>query len=532
MGWASGMQAGTNMAKQWIDTYNQANTQRGLRKLGPQASVVSGNTFEVGGATGLVADGEMGVDANGNRVDVQKAYANADQSIQEFNKEAAPDRQVATTGLAKIGGKGYATRAGSYDTGVHTDAKLAQQGVDRYNTGLKRAQADVYRQFGNDAMGMSLDNNAAEGERYARTEARQLDRDKQADKQADATHTLAQTRLDADLEVSKQQRELNQIKIAEENAKAQEAEVMRKTNQALADYETQNKRRPTLEEAGRIASGLGASPDQLYKMGAMFLGIKEQDAKAFKLGVEEAVRGKTYAELIALHKTDKRFDDGRHFTEQRLKGGGIALDLMDEASGKIVSSSTFANEAEATQFLYQAASDPKNILTWQMALDAQKLAMKKDEADISKSNAAVLASNAAASASNAEITHLKKYGVKPGSSTGAAYKVEMGEVVQAFGTPALDPEGKPITDMLTGKQVVNRNVGEENKFFTWMRQNGITDTNQGLAIYKAETGKSTSGGQKSGYQAYLAAFNKAKEAGNKKAMEELTALARQRGYAK
>ena len=113
MGWASGMQAGTNMAKQWIDTYNQANTQRGLRKLGPQASVVSGNTFQVNGATGLVADGEMGTDANGNQVNVQQAYANADKSIQEFNKGVGQDRQVATTGLATVGGLGFATRAGS-----------------------------------------------------------------------------------------------------------------------------------------------------------------------------------------------------------------------------------------------------------------------------------------------------------------------------------------------------------------------------------------------------------------------------------
>jgi hypothetical protein len=66
---------------------------------------------------------------------------------------------------------------------------------------------------------------------------------------------------------------------------------------------------------------------------------------------------------------------------------------------------------------------------------------------------------------------------------GADYKVEMGEVASALGTPATDKDGKPVADLMTGRQVVNRNVDEEQKFFKWMRDNNITDTNRGLAIY-------------------------------------------------
>lgn len=79
-----------------------------------------------------------------------------------------------------------------------------------------------------------------------------------------------------------------------------------------------------------------------------------------------------------------------------------------------------------------------------------------------------------------------------------AYKVEMGDVTAAFGTPAVDAEGKPQADLLTGRQVINRNPKEEAVFFKWMADNGITDTNKGLAIYLGQKQSGTApGGQSS-----------------------------------
>lgn len=75
-----------------------------------------------------------------------------------------------------------------------------------------------------------------------------------------------------------------------------------------------------------------------------------------------------------------------------------------------------------------------------------------------------------------------RYGVKDVGKNDA-YKIEMGEVAQALGIPAVDDEGKPISDVMTGRQVVNRNIDAERKFFAWMKQSGIKDTNQGLALY-------------------------------------------------
>lgn len=63
------------------------------------------------------------------------------------------------------------------------------------------------------------------------------------------------------------------------------------------------------------------------------------------------------------------------------------------------------------------------------------------------------------------------------------FKVEMSDVASALGTPAVDAQGKPITDLMTGRQVMNRNPDKEAAFFQWMRDNKITDTNKGLALY-------------------------------------------------
>ena len=55
-------------------------------------------------------------------------------------------------------------------------------------------------------------------------------------------------------------------------------------------------------------------------------------------------------------------------------------------------------------------------------------------------------------------------------------------------------QGRPVVDPLTGRQQINRNLEEEQRFFRWMRENNITDTNRGLALY---VGQRPSGGSKS-----------------------------------
>lgn len=169
-------------------------------------------------------------------------------------------------------------------------------------------------------------------------------------------------------------------------------------------------------------------------------------------------------------------------------------------------------------------------------MDADIKNAERDDARAEKTSAAAInASNASAAASYANAAQTKEEtkwmrenkGAKPGAAS--TYKVEMNEVAQAFSTPATDEKGKPIVDLMTGRQIVNRNPEKEREFMQWMAKNNITDTNKGLALYLGGGAQQPSA---SGYDSYVNAFNKAKAAGNKQAMQELTNAARSAGIVK
>ena len=85
--------------------------------------------------------------------------------------------------------------------------------------------------------------------------------------------------------------------------------------------------------------------------------------------------------------------------------------------------------------------------------------------------------------SSAEREAIRTGVIQPRGNQNAAYKVESGDVATLLGSPATDRQGRPVVDPLTGRQQVNRNLEEEQRFFRWMRENNITDTNKGLALY-------------------------------------------------
>jgi hypothetical protein len=72
--------------------------------------------------------------------------------------------------------------------------------------------------------------------------------------------------------------------------------------------------------------------------------------------------------------------------------------------------------------------------------------------------------------------------------TPAQYKIEMNEVATALGKPT----GAP--DLITGREAVNRDIAKEAQFFTWMKEQGITDTNEGLAKWMAGAGNAAPAG--------------------------------------
>ena len=91
----------------------------------------------------------------------------------------------------------------------------------------------------------------------------------------------------------------------------------------------------------------------------------------------------------------------------------------------------------------------------------------------------------------AELEAVRRGGMEALPDAKAKYNVEMSDVASALGTPAVDRNGNPRMDPFTGKQIINRDPKKEAEFFQWMRDNNITDTNKGLALYlgqKRESG--------------------------------------------
>lgn len=67
-----------------------------------------------------------------------------------------------------------------------------------------------------------------------------------------------------------------------------------------------------------------------------------------------------------------------------------------------------------------------------------------------------------------------------------SYKTEAGDITALLGTPAVDGKGRPVIDPITGRQSVNRNTAREQQFFRYMKENGLTDTNEALQKFMQE----------------------------------------------
>lgn len=67
----------------------------------------------------------------------------------------------------------------------------------------------------------------------------------------------------------------------------------------------------------------------------------------------------------------------------------------------------------------------------------------------------------------------------------APAKIESGDITTLLGDPAVDRNGRALTDPMTGRQVVNRNPAREQDFFNFMAAAGLKNTDEALLAYKS-----------------------------------------------
>lgn len=139
-----------------------------------------------------------------------------------------------------------------------------------------------------------------------------------------------------------------------------------------------------------------------------------------------------------------------------------------------LSHDNFQRQLQLNQDRRSAAADGRAAATHAATMDDRKDLRYVREALGKEANPA------------ASESQIKAYGLGVLDIPGAGkekYKVEMGDVITALGSPAVDREGKPKVDPITGRQIMNREPKRETEFFQWMRANNITDTNKGIAIF-------------------------------------------------
>ena len=73
-------------------------------------------------------------------------------------------------------------------------------------------------------------------------------------------------------------------------------------------------------------------------------------------------------------------------------------------------------------------------------------------------------------------------GVIPFVPKAKEFNINMSELAQAVGTPAVDASGKPQVDPMTGRQVVNRNPKEETAVLQFMRDNACRIRNAPVTV--------------------------------------------------
>lgn len=246
--------------------------------------------------------------------------------------------------------------------------------------------------------------------------------------------------------------------------------------------------------------------------------LKDYNAQAFtKIQLQTAERtealGRTAAALASGNLDAVRdfynqyVPDGARVTDVQKGEGGQIVVQRESADGRALPPHTLKDTGQLLAAL-SSFKDPMKLYDWSQNEFRNNLALKADaradradgraaasfsqgQADRAEAKGDKAAKAAAAvalykernpGATDAQLEAVRR-GVIDATPKDSAYKVEMGDVTTALGSPAVDREGRPKTDPITGRQMVNRDPKKEAEFFQWMRDNGITDTNKGLAVY-------------------------------------------------
>ncbi len=357
---ARGLAQGLETGVQLGSLYRRKQLRDDLAKLGPEAVTETGQGFEVVSPTGEVQRGlisqQPGVDLGA----IQQAY---EQGGYSFRPVEAPT---------------FAARAGGRDIGIYGSEAEARRAAEPYNIGLTRRAAGMYEQAGMDAEARQMRGQA----RQAEADMTRLGMEEQRLRLAQEAGTREEQQLASSLETQEQQRGLTKLQID----KLKRAEEDQARLDAYYLELSQNPQATTADKKA-IANRIGLKPEQYDDIIAKELNTSVNTVKLFKAEIQDAIKGKGLDELLDIHKNDSRFDDKTYFNKRVGKNGEIALDLIDQATGKVLRTEKFKDANLATAYLSKQAVEPENIAEWMLGIRGAEAKITAAEANAMESRA-------------------------------------------------------------------------------------------------------------------------------------------------
>lgn len=129
------------------------------------------------------------------------------------------------------------------------------------------------------------------------------------------------------------------------------------------------------------------------------------------------------------------------------------------------------------------------------AIAAARRVATHDKLNVNSKREAMLAGMALYKETNPNATPAQLEAVRTGvlaatpkAAAAGGYKTEAGDITSLLGVPALNRDGTPLIEPLTGKQAVNRDVAREKALLKFMDEKGIKDTNEGLQRFLVSEG--------------------------------------------
>lgn len=247
----------------------------------------------------------------------------------------------------------------------------------------------------------------------------------------------------------------------------------------------------SLDDATRSHNAAGMA--NLYKTQAQVFGeIGGDPAKAqaaLKMADAEGV-----PQLIEALKAGK-VDEANQLWNSTGQGRGIVKSVgtdkntgdlhaivIDPYSGQRIGPNGYVN-VSAMERALMSAQEVAKLNESDSKIAENKAQTASAYAGVDEKRASADKSRAETAQTKEETAYFKEHGHKP-SKEGGGYKVEAGEVSNALGSQVTDSRGRPQTD-LNGRPLIQRNLPEERAFYKWMNDNGIKDTNEGLAKWQS-----------------------------------------------